>query len=621
MTLLRATAILLMTIFLAPTAAPTAATATAALASASPYEVSANRDGGVTITQYRGSEEELSIPARIDGQRVTRIDANAFAGTGLTSVRIPETIREIGRDAFRGNELTDVTLGSKVSYRPADVLGQLRIEGNRVVGERGQPAQLRGTSLFHSNWAGEYYTASTINTLVDDFQVSVVRAAMNVSNRGGYLQNPGQNFERVASVVDQAIERGIYVIVDWHDHHAQNHADEAKRFFAKMAERYGGVPNVIYEIFNEPRPDVRWADIKNYAEEIVPVIREESPNALVIVGTPNFSSSVGTAARDALRLPNVAYALHFYAGGGGQRAVREEAARAYASGLPLFVTEWGVGDYSGDGDFDHTEVRNWMKFLDERGISHVMWSVSKTPETSAMLRGGAGISRWNTEQLSEAGVFIRSYLRDANALTVHHGAFFDNEISRIDVRGRIYGWAKAFDATSTSVAEFARARTSPASNPFGYSDIPGAVIVNPAELLVHVESADGRAIRVDGSFFGDGLTSFERAANPTADFSRYYRVGERRIVDPLGDERLEVRGGAEVTFSERKIEKTIAYVPTSGPAMRRLHEPSPLASAFALFHAPGLWVVLASVGTLSILAVLMVRRRRRSVPEREVSPG
>ena len=61
-------------------------------------------------------------------------------------------------------------------------------------------------------------------------------------DQGGYLNNPNGEKAKVMAVVDAAIAMGIYVIIDWHGHHAENHVQQAKTFFTEMARRYGQYP-------------------------------------------------------------------------------------------------------------------------------------------------------------------------------------------------------------------------------------------------------------------------------------------------------------------------------------------------------------------------------------------
>lgn len=65
--------------------------------------------------------------------------------------------------------------------------------------------------------------------------------------------------------------------------------ERAKTFFTEMAQRHKDKTNVLYEIANEPS-GIEWSQIKSYAEEIIPVIREQDPDSVVLVGTRAWSS-------------------------------------------------------------------------------------------------------------------------------------------------------------------------------------------------------------------------------------------------------------------------------------------------------------------------------------------
>src|ERR1035437_6768966 len=135
--------------------------------------------------------------------------------------------------------------------RPVDLNGALRIEKNQMVNKDGIAPQLRGISLSWSLWQGKkYYNPKVIDWLTSDFKISLLRASMGVQPDSGYLKNRDEQLKLMTTVIDQAIKNSIYVLIDWHDHNADQHLEESKAFFTLMAKKYSGVPNVIYEIFN-----------------------------------------------------------------------------------------------------------------------------------------------------------------------------------------------------------------------------------------------------------------------------------------------------------------------------------------------------------------------------------
>lgn len=287
--------------------------------------------------------------------------------------------------------------------------GQLRVQGNRIVDRSGNPVQLRGMSLYWSQWIPKYYTQSTIRWLRDDWKITVVRAAMAVDS-GGYLTNPTAERNKVIAVVDAAISLGIYVIIDFHIHEAQNQRAVAQSFFADMARRYGNTPNVIYETWNEPL-NFSWASvIKPYHEAVIDTIRQIDPDNIIICGTRNWSQEVDEAAANPINRPNIAYTLHFYANTHKQ-FLRDKAQSALNRGVALFVTEYGTTDASGNGAVNPGETRTWWDFLDRNFIGHANWSVADISESSAALTAGASPNGgWSLSQIKQSGQLVRAEL-------------------------------------------------------------------------------------------------------------------------------------------------------------------------------------------------------------------
>ncbi len=297
---------------------------------------------------------------------------------------------------------------------PVEIHGALRVERNRIVGRSGQPAVLKGMSLFWSQWQGQFYNSNVVHWLRDDWNCSVVRVAVGAT-QDGVLGNPEKETAKAKAVIQAAIDRGMYVIVDWHGHTAHQHQAQAIAFFEDIARTYGKLPNIIYEPWNEPLKDHDWSTvIKPYHEALVARIRAIDPDNLIVLGTQSWSQEVDKAARDPVKGTNLAYTLHFYAGT-HRESLRQKARTALANGAAVFVTEWGTGEANGAGKLDEIETRRWWDFMDQNRLSWCNWSITDKNETTAALLPKANpLGRWPTNEISPSGLLVRSELRRIN---------------------------------------------------------------------------------------------------------------------------------------------------------------------------------------------------------------
>lgn len=65
------------------------------------YQYKVLYDNTICISRYIGEEENVTIPAKINGLTVTTIGKNAFALTGLGCLHIPASITDIKPNAFK----------------------------------------------------------------------------------------------------------------------------------------------------------------------------------------------------------------------------------------------------------------------------------------------------------------------------------------------------------------------------------------------------------------------------------------------------------------------------------------------------------------------------------------
>lgn len=294
---------------------------------------------------------------------------------------------------------------------PVERHGRLHIEGARLVDQGGQPVQLRGVSFgWHNMWP-RFYNRSSVREVTRNWGADLVRASIGLDlDSLTFDKKPEMGYALVDSIVQGAVEAGRYVLIDFHSH--ANNLPLAKEFFATVTEKYGHLPNVLYEIWNEPT-EVEWAETKAYAEELLPIMRRHAPEAVIIVPTPRWDQEVHLAAADPITSDsNIAYSLHYYAATHGDY-LRERAVQAIEAGLPVFMAECASMVHTGDGVIDPKSWEEWMELADKYGISWTAWSVSDKDETCSMLRPSASSrgEEWRPDDLKPWAVLVKYYLK------------------------------------------------------------------------------------------------------------------------------------------------------------------------------------------------------------------
>ena len=294
--------------------------------------------------------------------------------------------------------------------------GALHVENGKLTDENGNTVQLYGMSTHGIAWFPQYINYDSFRTLRDDWNTNCIRLAMYTAEYGGYCAggDKEQLKQLVRDGVSYATELGMYVIVDWHilsDCDPNQNKDEAIAFFREMSEAFADNDNVLYEICNEPNGGTSWDSIKSYAEEVIPVIREQKPDAVILVGTPTWSQEIDKAAASPLTFDNVMYTLHFYAGT-HKDDLRNRLETCAQNGLPVFVSEFGMCDASGNGANDFDSTTKWLDLLNKYQISFCCWNLANKDESSSVFKASStALSDWTDDDFNESGRWIRDYFR------------------------------------------------------------------------------------------------------------------------------------------------------------------------------------------------------------------
>lgn len=297
----------------------------------------------------------------------------------------------------------------------AQNVDKLHVEGTQLVNSKGEPVVLHGISFgWHCIWP-QFWNKQCTRYLIRNWNAQVVRASMGVAKEAkgemlrNYLAEPKLGLKCVKHVVDEAIRDGAYVIIDWHSHDIFE--EQAISFFRMMAKRYKGVPNVIYEVYNEPDYET-WPEVKAYATKVIRAIREIEPDAVILVGCPHWDQDIDQVAADPIRgEKNLMYTMHFYAGTHKQW-LRDRTDAAMAKGIPVFVSECAGMEASGDGPIDAKEWQAFVDWMAARKISWCAWSVSDKVETCSMFIPGANPKgRWKEDEVKPWGKMVRAALQ------------------------------------------------------------------------------------------------------------------------------------------------------------------------------------------------------------------
>lgn len=302
--------------------------------------------------------------------------------------------------------------------------GKLKLVGKQLSDKNGNPVQLRGWSTF-GNW-NDFFHAFDDKS---DFQKMKDNGA-NFARIACYITEAnGIDITWVKHCMDWTKELNMYCLVDWHilkpgNPNSGDYSGYAD-FFRELTQyaKENHYDHVLWEICNEPNENVDgapakfhkvWNWIKTYADKVLPIIASNLPDAIVIVGTPQWDQDVTCAFQDPIEIKDtfkdlqLMYSFHHYAGNQQRYLGIMSGAAAF---VPVFISEWGLSNNTGDIGVDEVagqhmiDVANGLN-LGGQIISWANWSWCDKWETSASFEGGG----YNDMRFSTSGRFIKGVL-------------------------------------------------------------------------------------------------------------------------------------------------------------------------------------------------------------------
>lgn len=272
-----------------------------------------------------------------------------------------------------------------------------------IVGNDGKPIELRGIGthapLQYSNLHSYEMFESLQRMGINLIRISVYLEDYSFLNSDsikayGYLSKPEETKKEIEKIVNYCEQLGMYVLIDWHVYSwgagsgtGIFHQDEATEFFTYFCNLYKDKSFVMWEIANEPHHQT--------IEEYLPFIK--TMHALIHGIIDNPIVITGTCKDDTLTLwqtlkdngmEDIFISPHAY----GTSIDVDRYKSLWDADFPLFNTEWGNAQSSGDGDREDARATALMKYYHNEKIPQSVWKLTDQNMTTAVLKNQGSIN-------------------------------------------------------------------------------------------------------------------------------------------------------------------------------------------------------------------------------------
>lgn len=348
----------------------------------------------ITLIGYNAAGQKISMPitwpSKVENGLYT---AGSEEGTDELSIKMGNYTEKISVKVQKPKKRREFVVSKH---------GDLNTSKGFVGDASGSKVSLAGVSYFWSCSSSLWWCKENVKFLVDKYNVQVLRLPVSIApcgsngqsscdksnlgamggaglwNMNNYVAAPMGTKRQVDEVVKACIENDIYVIIDFHEHKAQDWTSKANEFFTYFAKKWGEYPNVMYEIFNEPVDDN--GTVVNYAKQVIPTIRAIDPDNVIIVGSTQFSRDPDGVTGAGQGQTNIAYTWHGYAQYNHQTDWNNKP--GWNNDIPVVVTEWGCDAGGSDGGmhniFKEHGVINCFWSMSNKGGEDERWSILKT---------------------------------------------------------------------------------------------------------------------------------------------------------------------------------------------------------------------------------------------------
>ena len=232
----------------------------------------------------------------------------------------------------------------ELSASDAEYLPRLRLDGKTLVNDAGETVILQGIMVpeprklrMEGKLTREYFEE------VFALGVNALRIPVHPD---AWEQDEYYLWRYLDPAVEWAVQSGVYVILDLHcignirtgdgEQMPSGNAEEyAVSFWRAVSSYFRDVPNVLFEIYNEPAliDSNTWAQ---YATLLVDTIRETGCEQVIIVSGTDYAYDLRAWREHPLEDENILYSAHIFPNRHGTAELSKNA-----EDLPVIVTEWG----------------------------------------------------------------------------------------------------------------------------------------------------------------------------------------------------------------------------------------------------------------------------------------
>lgn len=275
------------------------------------------------------------------------------------------------------------------SEKIQDFPEMLQTDGNIIIDKSGKTITLKGVNIIGPD---KLHCRNMFNqdlfTDIATIEGNVVRIPVNPE---AWLKDEDYMWRYLDSAISWAGELGMYVIIDLHfignivtgKSEQMPDIDISPReltnsFWEQIASHYKDVPNVLFEIYNEPA-NIEAKEWRPCAVSIVETIRNTGANQIIIVSGVEYSRDLSWVLNSPIIENNIAYACHIYPG--HSKASWPHWFGEVSNIYPVIMTEWGFIDEHRNTTNQDFLIGNketygipLFNYLNEKNIGWLAWS-------------------------------------------------------------------------------------------------------------------------------------------------------------------------------------------------------------------------------------------------------